>query len=145
LPQPGGKISKAIIALGDLRHNARMPLNGCLFTMWLTEDDDLDKPPGRAPDPHRREVRERALTQVVPVRSEESVPAGYFCIRATSSAIYGKVQVLSHRHGKPVFVESPAGESAQRIAYWAHESVLPELKRWLALRTFEEYEIRDKA
>lgn len=90
-----------------------------------------------------KEVRQRALTQTVRVVSAEQIPADYFRIPVPNSTIYAKVQVLSSRSGKPVFVEPADPESDQRPAYWAHCSLLPELAQWLSYRVFQEHELFD--
>lgn len=86
-------------------------------------------------------VRQRPLTMVVPVRSAEDVPPGYFRIPVASLAIWSKVQVLSQRYGHPVFVEPPAAGCRRPKAYWAHESTLAALRRWLRYRVFEIHEL----
>ena len=79
---------------------------------------------------------ERPLTQTIRVGSAEAVPPGYQRVPVKSPAIYAKVQVLSSRLGKPIFVETTSLYSQRRVAYWVHSDVLPELVRWLRIRVF---------
>lgn len=79
---------------------------------------------------------EKPLTQTVRVGSGDSVPPGYRRFPVKSPAIYAKAQVLSSKLGVPVFIETPSIDSQQRIAYWVHEDVVPELARWLRIRIF---------
>lgn len=79
---------------------------------------------------------EKALTQTVRVLSSDSVPPGYRRFPVKSPAIYAKVQVLSSRRGVPVFLETTGTQSDQRVAYWVHEDILPDLARWLRIRIF---------
>ncbi|MEO8498639.1 MAG: hypothetical protein ABI614_26560 [Planctomycetota bacterium] len=86
---------------------------------------------------------EKPLTQTVRVASGDSVPPGYRRFPVKSPAIYAKVQVLSSKLGMPVFIETPSVQSQQRVAYWVHEDVLPELARWLRIRVFPISDIVD--
>ncbi|MDA1054616.1 MAG: hypothetical protein O3C40_29650 [Planctomycetota bacterium] len=86
---------------------------------------------------------EKALTQTVRVASSDSIPPGYRRFPVKSPAIYAKVQVLSSKLGMPVFIETPSVHLEQRVAYWVHEDVLPELAQWLRIRVFPITEIVD--
>ena len=79
---------------------------------------------------------EKPLTQTIRVESADSVPPGYRRFPVKSPAIYAKVQVLSSKLGMPVFIETPSVYSQDRIAYWVHEDILPDLARWLRVRIF---------
>ena len=79
---------------------------------------------------------EKALTQTIRIASAEFVPAGYRRFPVKSPSIYAKVQVLSSKLGLPVFIETPNASSQDRVAYWVHEDILPDLARWLRVRIF---------
>jgi len=83
-----------------------------------------------------REVHERPLTQTVHVASADAVPPGYQRVGVTSPAIFAKVQVLSSKIGRPIFVETASSHSERRLAYWIHGDVIPELAAWLRYRVF---------
>lgn len=87
---------------------------------------------------------EKPLTQTVRVTSRDSVPPGYRRFPVKSPAIYAKVQVLSSKLGVPVFIERASVDAEQRIAYWVHDDILPELARWLRVRIFPISEIVDR-
>ena len=88
-------------------------------------------------------VHEKPLTQTVRIASGDAVPPGYRRFPVKSPAIYAKVQVLSSKLAVPVFIETPSIHSDERIAYWVHEDVLPELARWLRVRIFPISDIVD--
>lgn len=79
---------------------------------------------------------EKALTQTVRIASADVVPPAYRRFPVKSPSIYAKVQVLSSKRGLPVFIETSEADSQERVAYWVHEDVLPELSQWLRNRLF---------
>ena len=98
--------------------------------------------PARLISAASRTVRERPLTPVIRVGSVDDVPPDFFRIAVTNPAIYSKIQVLSHRNLQPIFVEAPqVRPTGNRVAYWAHKSILPELRRWLRDRVFNVEEL----
>jgi hypothetical protein len=90
-----------------------------------------------------RGVHERPLTQTIRVGSADEVPVGYRRIQLHSPAIFAKVQVLSSRYGRPIFMETKESPSNQRSAYWAHADVIPGLARWLRFRVFSLSDLTD--
>ena len=94
-------------------------------------------------NPHRgqRDVRGRELTETIRVSSPDAVPQGYSRIALPSPAIFAKAQVLSARHLKPIFVETDPTDPSQRVAYWIHHLIQPELADWLRIRVFAEHDL----
>ena len=91
-----------------------------------------------------RREHERPLTQTIRVASADAVPPGYRRVAVKSPAIFAKVQVVSSRLGRPIFVETSSLWSERRIAYWIHSDVVPDLAHWLGNRLFLLTELVDE-
>jgi hypothetical protein len=83
------------------------------------------------------------MTQTIVVETRDAVPPGFVSFPFPGPPIYGRAQVLSRRHSRPVFVETDPTDEHRRVAFWVHRSILPELTRWIRRRIFSTTEIFD--